>query len=68
MNCNYAVHHVYFLENGSISMTRILNAQKGIPQTANGKLQTAVCSPWETSILRCLITQKNVVTKNTEIY
>ena len=36
-------------------LTRILNAQKGIPQTANGKLQTAVCSPWETSILRCLI-------------
>ena len=36
-------------------LTRILNAQKGIPQTANGKLQTAVCSPWETSILRCLL-------------
>ena len=34
---------------------QILNAQKGIPQTANGKLQTAVCSPWETSILRCLM-------------
>lgn len=37
------------------NLTRILNTQKGIPQTANGKLQTAVCSPWETSILRCLI-------------
>ena len=37
------------------NLTRILNAQKGIPQTANGKLQTAVCSPWETSILRCLM-------------
>ena len=37
------------------NLTRILNAQKGIPQTANGKLQTAVCSPWETSILRCLL-------------
>ena len=43
MNGNYAVHHVYFLENGSISMTRILNAQKGIPQTANGKRQTSNC-------------------------
>ena len=40
------------------NLTRILNAQKGIPQTANGKLQTAVCSPWKTSILRCLMSQK----------